>query len=196
MSGWSNFIADLDNDGWKDLFVARANVLDNARELSNRSYPEPNAILRNMGNVKFEDASATAGPDFQVASAHRGAAFGDVDNDGRLDVVVTVLNGPAKLFRNVSANGNHWLSLHLVGKKSNRMGIGAQIRVAGDDGLVQYNEVTTSTGFGCSSDPRAHFGLGAATTAREIEIRWPSGILQVLKDVKANQVLKVDEPDR
>src|SRR3974390_2320803 len=93
MSGWGNGIFDFDNDGWKDLFVARSNVLDNIAQFSNRKYEEPNSVLRNLGNGKFQDVSSEAGPDFQVAAAQRGVAFGDIDNDGRIDAVVTVLNG-------------------------------------------------------------------------------------------------------
>jgi len=194
MSGWSNGIFDFDNDGWKDLFVARGNVLDNVALFSNRTYEEPNTVFRNLGNGKFQDVSAEAGPDFQHAAPHRGVAFGDIDNDGRVDAVVTVLNGKAKYLHNVSRNANHWISLKLTGHKSNRMGIGAQIRITGEDGLKQYNEVTTAVGYACSSDPRAHFGLGASKVVREIEIKWPSGIRQVLKDVAGDQILAVEEP--
>ena len=195
MSGWGNGILDLDNDGWKDLFVARSNVIDNVAEFSSgRQYPEPNAVFRNLGNGKFEDVSPQAGADFQTPGAHRGAAFGDLDNDGRMDAVVTVLNGPAKIFRNVSANGNHWALLRLVGTKSNRMGIGAQVKLTTPEGGSQYNHVTTSVGFASSSDSRVHFGLGRAQGIAEIEIRWPSGIRQVLKDVPGDRILTIEEP--
>ena len=193
MSGWSNGIVDFDNDGWKDLFVARGNVLDNIAMTSNRQYAEPNTVFRNLANGKFQDVSAEAGPDFQKAAPHRGAAFGDIDNDGRMDAVVSVLNGPAQYFHNISRNGNHWILLKLIGVKSNRMGLGAQVRVTGEDGLKQWNEVTTAVGYGCSSDSRVHFGLGAAKAVREIEIRWPSGIRQILRNVAADQVLAVEE---
>ncbi|MGA2588669.1 MAG: CRTAC1 family protein [Bryobacteraceae bacterium] len=196
MSGWSNAIVDLDNDGWKDLFVARSNVIDNVALFSPRQYEEPNAIFRNLGNGKFENVSATAGAAFQLPAANRGAAFGDLDNDGRMDLVVSVLNGNAKIFHNTSPGGNHWLLLKLAGTKSNRMGIGAKIRVTAADGSVQYNHATTSTGYASSSDPRVHFGLGSSRTAKEIEIVWPSGIRQVLRDVAADRVLPVTEPSR
>jgi enediyne biosynthesis protein E4 len=193
MSGWGNGIFDFDNDGWKDLFVARSNVLDNIAQFANRKYEEPNSVFRNLGNGKFQDVSGTAGSDFQIAAAHRGVAFGDIDNDGRIDAVVTVLNGPLQYFHNVSKNTNHWILLKLVGKKSNRMGIGAQVRITGDDGKVQYNEATTAVGYACSSDSRVHFGLGASRMIREIDIKWPSGIRQVLRNVPADQILKVEE---
>jgi hypothetical protein len=194
MSGWGNGIMDFDNDGWKDLFVARANVMDNIAEQNGRHYPEPNSIFRNIGKGKFEDVSSTAGPGFQREAAHRGVAFGDIDNDGRIDMVVSVLDGPAKLFHNISENKNHWILMKLVGTKSNRMGIGAQIRITTEDGNSQWNEVTTAVGYASSSDSRVHFGLGSNARIKEMEIRWPSGIKQVLKDLDADRVLTVEEP--
>ncbi|MGC9970120.1 MAG: CRTAC1 family protein [Bryobacteraceae bacterium] len=194
MAGWSNAMVDLDNDGWKDLIVARSNVTDNIALFSQRSNEEPNAVLRNLGNGRFQNISATAGPDFQIPAAHRGLAFGDLDNDGLPDIVISVSNGRAKVFHNTTKSGNHWLWLQLTGTKSNRMGIGARIRLTASDGSVQYNHLTTSTGYAASSDPRVHFGLGRAASASEIEILWPSGIRQVLRDVPADRVLPVTEP--
>ena len=127
------------------------------------------------------------------AAPHRGAAFGDIDNDGRIDAVVTVLNGRAKYFHNVTRSGNHWILLKLVGTKSNRMGIGAQIRITGEDGSKQSNEVTTACGYAGASDSRVHFGLGESRTIREIDIQWPSRIHQVLRNVAADQILTVEE---
>jgi len=197
MSGWGNGIVDFDNDGWKDLFVARSNVMDNISEINpERQYPEPNSVFRNMGNGKFEDVSSTAGPDFQLAAPHRGVAFGDLDNDGRVDMVVSVLNGPAKLFHNISENKNHWILLKLVGTKSNRMGIGAQIHITMEDGKSQWNEVTTAVGYASSSDSRVHFGLGKNERIKEVEIRWPSGIKQVLQDVSVDRILTIEEPPK
>jgi hypothetical protein len=140
--------------------------------------------------------SSTAGQTFQIPAAHRGTAFGDLDNDGRIDVVVTVLNGAAQVFHNISANHNHWLLLNLIGTKSNRMGIGAKIRLTTADGLVQYNHVTTSSGYASSSDSRVHFGLGASASAKEIQIAWPSGIRQTLHDVTADRIVAITEPGR
>jgi hypothetical protein len=193
MAGWSNAIVDLDNDGWKDLFVARSNVLDPIIA-SARSYKEPNAVFRNLGNGKFQDASATAGGAFQIPALHRGTAVGDLDNDGRMDVVVSVLNGPAKLFHNITKTGNHWVLLQLRGTRSNRMGIGAQIKLTTPDGAHQYNEVTTSVGYASSSDSRVHFGLGASNVAAQIDIAWPSGIHQMLRNVQGDRVVVVEEP--
>ncbi len=194
MSGWSNGVADFDNDGLKDLFVARSNVLDNIAEFASRTYGEPNTIFRNLGKMKFEDVTAQAGPDVQAPAAYRGAAIGDLDNDGRLDIVVTVLNGKAKILRNVSINTNNWVAFKLVGTRSNRMGIGAQLKITTDDGESQYDIISTSAGYGASRDPRAHFGLGAFKTVKQLEIRWPSGVHQVLKDLPANQIHRIEEP--
>jgi hypothetical protein len=170
-------------------------VLDNIEEISRHfRYAEPNSVFRNLGNGQFADVSATAGSDFTRPAPYRGLAYGDLDNDGRMDLVVTVLGGPLRVFRNVTDSRNHWILLKLVGTKSNRMGIGAQIRITTDDGRKLYNEATTSTGYAASSDPRVHFGLGAARVIREIEIRWPSGTRQLLHDVTADRVLEVTEP--
>jgi enediyne biosynthesis protein E4 len=196
MSGWGNGIFDFDNDGWKDLFVARANVLDNISELVGRHYPEPNSLFRNLGNGKFQDVGSSAGPDFVEEAAHRGVAFGDLFNDGHIDAVVTVLGGPVQILRNVSETGNHWILLKLVGTKSNRMGIGAQVHISTEDGAPQWNEATTAVGYTGSSDSRVHFGVGKNKVIKEVEIRWPSGIKQVLHDVAADQILTVEEPQR
>jgi hypothetical protein len=197
MSGWGNGMFDFDNDGWKDLFVARSNVVDNINELiPTRHFPEPNSIFRNLGNGKFEEVSGTAGADLKLEAPHRGVAFGDLDNDGRVDAVVSVLGGPAKLLHNISDTGNHWILLKLVGTKSNRMGIGAQIHITTEDGRSQWNEVTTAVGYASSSDSRVHFGLGSNQHVKEMEIRWPSGIKQVLRDVAGDRVLTVEEPGK
>jgi hypothetical protein len=193
MAGWSNAIVDLDNDGWKDLFAARSNVLDPVIA-SGRSYKEPNAVFRNIGNGKFQDVSATAGAAFQLPALHRGAAVGDLFNDGRMDVVVSVLNGPAKLFRNITQTSNHWILLQLRGTTSNRMGIGAQIKLTTPDGAKQFNEVTTSVGYASSSDCRVHFGLGVSKTAAQIEIAWPSGSRQILRSVQGDRIVTIEEP--
>lgn len=196
MSGWSNGVADFDNDGWKDLFVARANVLDNVSDgKPDRRYPEPNSVFRNIKGTRFEHVSPGAGPEFQREAAHRGVALGDIDNDGRVDAVVSVLRGPARLFRNITGNDNHWILLKLTGTKSNRMAIGARVRITTDDGLSQWNMATTSIGYACASDSRVHFGLGTADRIREMEIQWPSGTKQVLRGIATDQILEITEPE-
>jgi hypothetical protein len=195
MSGWSNAIVDLDNDGWKDLVVVRSNVMDNIEGVSRHfRYAEPNAVFRNIGNGQFEDVSAFAGADFIRPAPHRGLAFGDLDNDGRMDLVVTALGAPVSVFRNTTQTGNHWILLKLIGTKSNRMGIGARIRITTDDGRMLYNEASTSTGYAASSDPRVHFGLGSCRLIKEIEIRWPSATRQLMHDVTVDRILEVIEP--
>lgn len=194
MSGWSNGVADFDNDGLKDLFVARGNVLDNIAEFSSRTYAEPNSIFRNLGKMTFEDVTAEAGPDMQVALPYRGATIGDLFNDGHMDIVVTALNKEARILRNVSANTNNWIAFDLVGTRSNRMGIGAQVRVTTEDGTSQYDIVSTSAGYAASRDPRPHFGIGSFKVVKQVEIRWPSGTRQVLRNLAANRFHRVEEP--
>jgi hypothetical protein len=128
-----------------------------------------------------------------LRAAHRGAALGDLNNDGKVDVVVSAIGSPAELLYNTSTGGNHWIAIETVGVKSNRDGIGTQIKLTGESGLVQYNAVTTAGSYASSSDKRAHFGLGRDSSVKEIELRWPSGTLQVLRNVKADQILKVTE---
>jgi hypothetical protein len=194
MSGWGNGIFDFDNDGWKDLFVARSNVMDNIHELLARHYPEPNSIFRNLGKGKFRDVTESSGAALQPEGVHRGVAFGDLDNDGRIDMVVSVLGGPVKILRNVSVASNHWVIFKLVGAKSNRMGIGAQLHMVTDDGQSQWNELTTSVGYASSSDSRVHFGLGASTKIKDLEIRWPSGIKQTLHNLPVDCITTIEEP--
>jgi enediyne biosynthesis protein E4 len=195
MSGWSNGIFDFDNDGWKDLFVARGNVMDTiGLVVPGRHYGEPNSVFRNLRNGNFEDVSDLAGADFQKLQPHRGGAFGSLFNDGRIDAVVTILGGPTELWRNVSNTNHHWILFDLVGTRSNRMGIGAQIRIVTQDGRSQSNQATTAVGYASSSDSRVHFGVGANKQIAEAEIRWPSGIRQVLRSVPVDRVMTVEEP--
>ncbi len=191
-SGWSNGIYDFNNDGWKDLFVACGDVMDIDGFFSGR-VPLSNSVFINLKNGRFADGSPSAGPDFGQKAVHRGAAFGDLDNDGRVDAVATALNGPLEVWRNVSPTPNHWLLIKTIGTKSNRDGAGAKIKVMTASG-AQYNHVNSAVGYGCSSDLRVHFGLGKDTVVKELQIDWPSGKIQVLKDVKADQILTVKEP--
>ena len=192
LTAWGAGVFDFDNDGWKDLFTANSDILDNSMELAHRPYALPNGLFRNKGNLTFEDLSAKAGPSFSVPAAHRGAAFGDLNNDGKIDAVVTVLNGPPEIWMNRTSNGNHWILLKLVGVKSNRDGLGTKVKITTSLG-DQYNEATTAVGLNSSSDKRVHFGLGTATVIDRIELAWPSGIRQVLTGVKADQILTVTE---
>ena len=192
MSGWSNGIFDINNDGWKDLVSVNSHVNDNIEMEMNVPFRQTNAVFANTGE-RFVDVSAAAGRDFQIPAAHRGLAFGDLDNDGRIDLVDSILNSPSEIFRNVTEGDAHWLEIKTVGTVSNRDGIGAKIRLESASG-VQYNHVTTSVGYAGSSDRRVHFGLGKDVLVKTLEIRWPSGIRQQLHNIKADQVFTVVEP--
>ena len=193
MSGWGAGIYDLDNDGYKDLFSANSHVSENADVNPQQQYRQPNGVFQNLRNATFRDVSVEAGPATRLRAAHRGAAFGDLNNDGKVDVVVSAIGSPAELLYNTSTGGNHWITIETVGTKSNRDGIGTRIKLTAESGLVQYNEVTTAGSYASSSDKRVHFGLGSDSIIKEIELRWPSGTLQVLRNVKTDQVLKITE---
>lgn len=193
-SGWGVRFIDYDNDGWKDLLIAQGHVIDTIELVFPQLlYREPMLLARNSGKG-FVDVSAGSGSALNERWAARGMAIGDIDNDGCLDAIVTTNDGPAYILRNECATGNHWLTLNLVGKKSNRDGIGAEIEVITAKGR-QFATVSTASSYLSSSDKRAHFGLGPETIA-QIEIRWPSGIVQTLTNVRADQILRVDETEQ
>ena len=192
-SGWGFRFFDFDNDGWKDLLIAQGHDLDNI-ELSfpNLHYREPLLLVRNTGKG-FVDVSKDAGSIFEQSWVGRGLAVGDIDNDGRLDAVVTTNDGPAYVLHNDTATPHHWLTLQLVGHKSNRDAIGAVVKLVTAQSS-QFVTVTTAGSYLSSSDKRVHFGLGSQTAAKTIEIRWPSGTRQVLPNVQCDRILRVDEP--
>lgn len=192
MTAWGTGAFDFDNDGLKDLFTAGGAILDNELEVLHRPTRIPNGMLRNMGNFRFSDVSSTAGAAFVAPRSHRGAAFGDFNNDGKIDIVVSTLNDKPQLFMNRTANSNHWILLNLVGTRDNRDGLGTKIKITTSEG-VQYNEATTAVGYSSSSDKRVHFGLGKATVIDKIELSWPTGTKQTLTNVKADQVLTIVE---
>jgi len=190
-SGWSTRLFDFDNDGWKDLFVAQGHVMDTIHLTSpNLQYMEPPLLLRNeSGHFK----RVIAGPAFETEWAGRGAAFGDLDNDGDVDLVMSSVGQKALVLRNDGGNHNHWLGIATIGKKSNRDGIGARVKVV-SGGTTQFFTVNTAVGYQSASDKRLIVGLGPDAIAKVVEIRWPSGIVQRLENVKAGQMLKVIEP--
>jgi hypothetical protein len=188
-SGWGNGLFDFDNDTYKDLFTANSHVNDRIDSFEATRYKQANRVFKNLGNSKFQDASGEAGPGFDIARAHRGSAFADFNGDGKIDVVVSSLGGPAELWENVSASSNHWLILRLIGSRSNRDGIGARISIG-----RQSNLMTTAVSYASSSYSGVHFGLGQTKQIEAIKIRWPSGAVQVFNNVKADQVLEVREP--
>jgi hypothetical protein len=192
MSGYSVNIADFDNDGSKDIFVSRGDVAS-PNMASRIQVEQNNTVFRNLGNGKFAVLTAEAGFMAQPPQRHRGAAVGDFNHDGKLDLVVTALTAPAEIWMNDSSNKNHWLEFALQGTKSNRDGIGAKIKIT-SGGETQYNQMTTASGYASSSAGPVHFGLGDAKAADEVEIRWPSGIVQRLKNVAADRILVVKEP--
>ena len=193
MSGWSNGVFDFNNDGWKDLFASNSHVNDQVEQEMSVPFKQRNAVFANKGG-RMTDVSGDAGADFQIAAAHRGAAFGDLDNDGRIDVVVSRFDEPAEVFKNVSPGENHWLTIKTEGRSSNRDGIGARIRVE-TASAVQYNHVTTSVGYASASDRRAHFGLGKDEVVKSLEIVWPSGRRQELRNIRGDQILAIVEPN-
>jgi hypothetical protein len=192
-SGWSLRFLDYDNDGWKDLLIAQGHDLDTIEKSSPQlRYREPMMLLRNTGK-SFVDVSSSSGEIFHEAWVGRGLAIGDLNNDGRLDAVVTTNGGPAHILLNQTNTADHWLALKLVGHKSNRDGIGSLVKVTTSKGS-QWVTVATTGGYLSSSDPRAHFGLGTDKVAQIVEIRWPSGTVQIINNVSADQILQVDEP--
>jgi hypothetical protein len=192
-SGWGVRFFDFDNDGRKDLLIAQGHDLDTVETTSpNLRYREPLLLARNTGKG-FEDATSAAGPAFEQKRVWRGLAIGDLDNDGRVDAVVTANDGPIRILHNETSTGNHWLSLSLTGHKSNRDAIGAVIKLVTAAGS-QYATVSTASSYLSASDKRVQFGLGRDAVAQTLEIRWPSGITQTLTNVRADQLLKIDEP--
>lgn len=193
-SGWSVGAYDFDNDGNKDIFTANSHVSENAPLYGPHLYKQSNSVWRNQGAGKFQDVSTQAGAAFRVLAAHRGAAFGDLDNDGRVDIVVSSIGERPEILLNRSSRANHWLLIQTKGKSSNRDGIGATIKVTSQDGMVQYNHVTTSVGYASASDKRVHFGLGKNARVREVEVTWPSGKIQRVPGIAADRVLLLEEP--
>jgi len=192
MAGYSPNIADFDNDGWKDIFVSRGDVQSPA--MARRSViDQPNTVFRNLAGEKWSALTEEAGFTAQPPRRHRGSAYGDFNHDGKLDLVVTALSAPAELWINDSPDSRHWLELALQGTKSNRSGIGAKIRITAE-GRSQFDYYSTASGYASSSAGPMHFGLGSAKTVDEIEIRWPSGTKQVLKNVAADRIVHVVEP--
>ena len=189
MDGWSNGFIDYNNDGWKDLYSANGdidNVIVNARQ--------HDTLFKNIDGKEFRDVSQELGKDFLRTGFQRGSAFADLNNDGFPDIVVTSLNERPRILINSADNGNHWLLLDLRGRASNRDAIGASVKLTTPSGRTLYNHVSVSVGFMSSSDRRLDFGLGSETSAASVEIHWPRGATQTLKNVAADQILKVEEP--
>jgi len=193
---WGTGFQDFDNDGWLDLFVASGHVYPQVdpAHLSQETYAQQDQVLRNLGNGTFADVTRSAGPGMQVVKSSRGVAFGDYDNDGRIDAVVVNMDDTLTLLHNATRNANHWLTLRTIGARSNRDGIGARVRVRAG-GRDQVREVKTSGSYASASDPRVHFGLGAASRIESLEVTWPSGARQVFTDVPEDRMVVVHEEE-
>jgi len=195
---WGTGFADFDNDGLPDLLIATGNVYPEVEKL----FPEyahrgPRLIYQNLGNGRFKDVTAQAGPGALTPKSSRGTAFGDFDNDGDVDVLVMNMNEPPSLLRNeyITRRGgptNNWLRLKLIGSKSNRSAIGARVAVK-DGQRLQVQEITSQSSYYSHNDLRLHFGMGSSSKAEQIEIRWPNGETETVKDVAVNQTVRIKE---
>ena len=211
--GFGTGFLDVDNDGWLDVFVANGHIIDNIAETHDvLTYAQPNQLFRNKGDGTFQEISETAGPYFQRAQVSRGSIFGDYDNDGDVDILVTQSNGPATLLRNENGNKQNWLRIKPVGTVSNRDGIGARVLLtigemardrpspyglqademepdepSFDDLTQQIRDVNPGASYLSSHDARLHFGLGENTNVNRVEIRWPSGVVEVYENLPVNQ---------
>jgi hypothetical protein len=188
-SGWSNGFIDYNNDGWKDIYSSNGDV-----DQVNDKSAQHDTMFENVDGKTFVDVSESMGKDFLHVGYQRGSAIGDLNNDGSEDIVVTSLNERPRILMNTAGTGNHWLVLSLIGHKSARDAIGAQVKVTTASGRVLYNHVAISVGFMSSSDKRVHFGLGAETQIASVEIRWLSGIRQTLRNLSADHILTIEEP--
>jgi hypothetical protein len=193
MSTFGARFMDYDNDGWRDLFLANGHVLDNIeRYHADTKYAEPKMMFRNTGRGIFENVSDQLGPDFQLPRVSRGAAIGDFDNDGDLDILINNCGQAPQLLRNDGGNANHWLEILLIGTKSNRDGVGARVKVTAGD-LILYDQRKGGMSYQSAQDPRLHFGLSQRSSVDSIEIVWSSGSVTKLANVKADQIIAVKE---
>jgi enediyne biosynthesis protein E4 len=184
---------DFDNDGWSDIFIANGHVYS---QIADRnlylSYREPKILYRNLGNGRFDDVSAKAGPAITAENIGRGCAFGDFDNDGDVDIIVNNLDGAPTLLRNDGGSRNNWILIKCVGTRSNRSAIGTRVKITAA-GRDQIREVMSGSGYYSQNDLRLHFGLGRATTVERVELAWPSGAKETVRDLAVNQLFVIQE---
>lgn len=195
-AGWGFRFLDYDNDGWRDLLITQGHVLDTIEITSPHiPYAQPPFLLRNLEGKVWRNVSAESGEIFGRPTVGRGLAVGDLDNDGDLDVVLWPLDGPAQVLINEGGNRRSWVQLELEGTRSNRQGIGAEVTITLPDGSRRLATVTTTSSYQSASDPRVHFGLGAAGRLSEVEIRWPSGTVQSMGEQAVNRLIRVREKE-
>jgi len=194
--GWSTHFVDVDLDGWKDIFIVNGHIYPQVdRYPTGLSYLQNRQLYRNAANGTFEDLTSASGPGILRKAAGRGAAVEDFDGDGQLEFVVTNMNGTPSLLRNTRPRSGNWLMISLAGTKSNRSAIGARVQLTAA-GRTQKGEVRSSSGYYSSSGLRLHFGLGKAEKVDEIKVFWPSGRQTVQRDIAANRVITIREPDQ
>jgi hypothetical protein len=191
--GWGCGFFDFDNDGWKDLLLVNGHAFPEVDRLNTAiRFKNPMILYRNNGKGRFDDVSGSAGPALLELHSSRGAAFGDIDNDGAIEILVNHQNEPPSLLKQSAVGPNHWIMLHLTGTKSNRSALGARVRLTAS-GRSQIDEVRSGGSYLSQNDLRLHFGLGASKEADQIEIDWPSGTRQRLVRVKADRVVSIHE---
>jgi enediyne biosynthesis protein E4 len=193
--GWGTGFADFNNDGWPDLFVANGHVYPDVDQLNETSrYLQPKELYRNLGNGRFVEMVGSKPGDLAIPRPARGAAFGDYDNDGDIDVLVINVNSRPNLYRNDGGNRNSWIGFRLIGTASNRDAIGARVEIEAG-GRTQVNEVRSGGSYLSHNDMRLHFGLGSATRVDKVRVRWPSGKTEILNGMNAGQYVTIREGD-
>jgi hypothetical protein len=191
--GWGAGFVDFDNDGWLDIFLANGHVYPEVDQLkSEAAYKQRKVVYRNLGTGRFADVTERLGPPAATPAAGRGAAFGDLDDDGDIDVVVNNVHAAPDLFRTESSNANRWITLRLVGTTSNRSAIGARVRVVAGD-LTLVDEVRGGGSYLSQNDLRVHFGLGGYAGALRVEVRWPNGKAETFEAITTNRIVTLTE---
>jgi enediyne biosynthesis protein E4 len=194
--GWGAGLVDLDNDGWKDIFLVNGHIYPEVHSWFPRlHYKDRKVVYRNLGNGRYTEVSEQSGPGVMLERSARGCAFGDFDNDGDLDVVVNNINDLPSLLRNDlkhGSAGNHWIKIKCVGTTSNRTAIGARVRVT-SGGRTQMDEVQSGGSYISQNDLRLHFGLGSAASVDRVEVRWPTGKIQSFQNLTPNRIYRITE---